>query len=1003
MKSLLLIIISFSVFFYSMAQPTAFINDPDARFKEAKDYFQKKEYSLAYPLFRELSKDLQKNISSNYPVTVQEIEFYDIVCGLMQNEDLAVTRAENYIFLSKNEARVEGMSFYLGEYFFRHQNFKEALENYKMTDVSNIEADQLSSFQFHKGYSYFFLDDYAQGKPLLYTVKNNTQSVDYYAANYYYGLIAFKEGNYTDALNSLLLIEGHPEFSSVAPYYIAQVYYLQGDKQKSIQYAEGKLKMGNTQMYDLQLRQMIGHTHFELKEFAKALPYLQEYVSKSNKVTREDIYELSYSYYRANDFQKAIEGFKQLSGGEDALSQHAMYLLGDAYLKTGQKANARSAFLFCASNSSNNEQKEISKFQYAKLSYDLGYQNEALNGLRNFVREYPMSVYNVEAKELLVAALANTNNYKDALNVLEEIKNPTSQTRLLISRVYFGRATELINDGLLLEADRLLDRALQNSSDNNLKALIYFWKGEIAYRQNNNDNAIQFLNNYLQDGAPANGEANATTAKYNLGYAYLKKEAYNLALQNFEPVGSGNTRSDLQRDAYLRTGDSYYMLKNYTKAKAIYKTIIDNNWPAADYATYQSAMIDGIKNPKDKIGLMNEILRKYPKTDLQDDANMEIALTYMSSEKFSDAIPYLQKVIQSTATDAYKPRAYYTLGTAYYNLDKNKEALDTYQTLVKKYPNTEESTDALDDIRRIYVEEGKSDEYIGYMKNIGKSISVNAADSLSYSIAETKYEDGNMDEALVAFENYLKQYPQGAYTLHAQYYKSEIFHGRKDWDKALFGYEAVAAKAPNQFAEKAALNVASIYYFEKKDYVKAERYYQLLSSLASGSENKAEAARGLLRSRYQLQKWNEALANARELLAGTAVSTDDKALANLVIGKAAQENKNFEEAIKSYNAVITQNKAALAAEARYGIAAILFDQNKLTDAEKAAFETINKSGSYGYWVTKSYLLLGDIYFRQKDYFNAKATYKSVVENGIDETLKAEAKTKLQQVIAAEKK
>ena len=59
MKSLLLIIISFSVFLFN-GQPTAFINDPDARFKEAKDYFQKKEYSLAYPLFRELSKDLQK-------------------------------------------------------------------------------------------------------------------------------------------------------------------------------------------------------------------------------------------------------------------------------------------------------------------------------------------------------------------------------------------------------------------------------------------------------------------------------------------------------------------------------------------------------------------------------------------------------------------------------------------------------------------------------------------------------------------------------------------------------------------------------------------------------------------------------------------------------------------------------------------------------------------------------------------------------------------------------
>ncbi len=54
-----------------------------------------------------------------------------------------------------------------------------------------------------------------------------------------------------------------------------------------------------------------------------------------------------------------------------------MYLLGDAYLKTGQKANARNAFLFCAANSSNAKQKEISQFNYGKLSYELGYQDVA--------------------------------------------------------------------------------------------------------------------------------------------------------------------------------------------------------------------------------------------------------------------------------------------------------------------------------------------------------------------------------------------------------------------------------------------------------------------------------------------------------------------------------------------------------------------------------------------------------------------------------------------------
>ena len=35
--------------------------------------------------------------------------------------------------------------------------------------------------------------------------------------------------------------------------------------------------------------------------------------------------------------------------------------------------------------------------------------------------------------------------------------------------------------------------------------------------------------------------------------------------------------------------------------------------------------------------------------------------------------------------------------------------------------------------------------------------------------------------------------------------------------------------------------------------------------------------------------------------------------------------------------------------------------NKLSDAEKAAFETINKSGSYDYWVTKAYIFWGYLF------------------------------------------
>jgi TolA-binding protein len=74
----------------------------------------------------------------------------------------------------------------------------------------------------------------------------------------------------------------------------------------------------------------------------------------------------------------------------------------------------------------------------------------------------------------------------------------------------------------------------------------------------------------------------------------------------------------------------------------------------------------------------------------------------------------------------------------------------------------------------------------------------------------------------------------------------------------------------------------------------------------------------------------------------------------------------------------------------------------MKDAEKAAFEVINKSGSYEEWVTKAYLLLGDVYYAQKDYFNAKATYQSVVDNARIESLRVEAKSKLDKLAEEEK-
>ena len=996
------ILLNFSVF----AQQTRFYSDPESTFKEAKEYFQKEQYSLAYPLFRELKQSVRETDKVNRPITVQEINYYTTVCGLKQNEGRAEEEAQEYIDLEKNTSRVQMMNYHLGDFYFRQQKFAEAVQKFEQTNIENLSNREIADMKFHQGYSYFTLQRFGEAKPMFNTIRIIKDDPNYIDANYYYGFLAFRDAQYREALESFKVVEMEKNYGTVVPYYIAQIYYTQGKKDEAITYIQTKLQAGSSsQYYDLELKQMLGHAYFEKKDYAKALPYLSDYVGRSKKVRREDLYELSYSYYMGNQLAKAIEGFKQLSGKDDSLSQHAMYLLGDAYLKTGQKANARNAFLFCSSNSNNTEQKEISKYQYAKLSYELGYQDEALNSLSSFLTEYPNSTYNTEAKELLVDVLTNTNNYKDAQALLESLSKPSENAKRVYPRILYGRATELINDGRLAEADALLDKALKDPYNASVLPFLNFWKGELAYRNNKLDDAIKYYNAYVSGGSPSSGEANAVNGRYNLGYCYLRKENYPVALSFFEPLAKNpalNSTSFTQ-DAYIRTADCYYMQREYAKAKLMYDNVIKFSWPAEDYATFQNAMLAGVKSPADKITLLNTMMRKFPTSSLVNDANMEVANTYMGDERFREALPYLANVIKSDGNSSMKPQAYLKLGTSYYNLDNNAEALKQFKILVDEYPNSPEAEDALDNVKIIYIEEGKPDEYAAFMRQSGRPLSMNTEDSLTYAAAEKQYDDQNINAALTSFNNYLQRFPGGVYALDANFNKAEIYNTKKDWNNALSGYDVVAANAPNKYAERAVLTAARINFFELKNYLKAESYYAQLKQITASQENKLEAMRGLLRCQYQLQKWKEAVENAKELTAAKGSSTDDKSLANMAIAKSYQVDGQCDLAIDNFKSVIQLNKAALAAEARYEIASCLFQVNKSGDAEKAAFETINKSGSYDYWVTKSYILLGDIYFKQKDYFNAKATFQSIVDNTLNAELKGEAQAKLNRVIEEEGK
>ena len=248
----------------SIAQYTAAYNDPDAAFKAAKEFYQKNQYSLAYPLFKELFNN--GVFKSNFPVSIQtESKYYYVTCGLKLNDATAVQLAIDFIDLEHHSPRIEMLSFELAEYYFRQQLYGEAIVYYEKAGIENLTNSEIALLKFHKGYAHFVQQQFTEAKPYFDAVRQMPKSQNYISANYYFGFISFAEKKYNDALSSFLIAESSQDYQHIVPFYIAEIKYFTGHHEEALSIAEKAIQDGG-QYYDLQLKQLAGHLYFDKKD-----------------------------------------------------------------------------------------------------------------------------------------------------------------------------------------------------------------------------------------------------------------------------------------------------------------------------------------------------------------------------------------------------------------------------------------------------------------------------------------------------------------------------------------------------------------------------------------------------------------------------------------------------------------------------------------------------------------------------------------------------------------
>ena len=141
------------------------------------------------------------------------------------------------------------------------------------------------------------------------------------------------------------------------------------------------------------------------------------------------------------------------------------------------------------------------------------------------------------------------------------------------------------------------------------------------------------------------------------------------------------------------------------------------------------------------------------------------------------------------------------------------------------------------------------------------------------------------------------------------------------------------------------------------------------------------------------------LAMANDL--DTLADVDAAMLRKVRFAKAKVHTSRDEaaEARKIYEMLAADVSNVEGAESAYRVIEALFAEGNHDESEKRIYALADSKTPHSYWLGKAFILLGDIYVARNDLFQAKATYRSVVDGytPADDGIVAEAQSKLEKL------
>ncbi|MCG2793284.1 MAG: tetratricopeptide repeat protein [Weeksellaceae bacterium] len=965
------IVLASMISFYGITeaqQSQYFTKNEDYHFTLADDLYRTKIYNASQ---YEFSKQYfyNKDLSN---ARKEASAFFSNVIGVILQQQYAEEGLNAFMKEYPNSAYFAQANGPLADYYLSKKDFEKALATLQKVNQAQLSLEENTQHIMKLGYAKFMTGDSAGAIEALEESFKSADEASKSAIAYMLGHLYYADKQNDEAFSYFDQIKNNEEYAHlVKPYYV-QMYYNQKNYDLAISEGNDLINNGKSTSYDAEIHKIVGESYFMKGDYQSAYPHLKLFLDKEPTPSESDLYEIGFVAAQLQKNEEAVGYYNQLINSNSPLAQNAYYQLGNAYLETGKKQEALSAYRNASQMNYDPKVQQLALEQYAKLSYELGnpFENSS-KVIQRYIDKYPKSAKIQEMKSLLVKSYLYSGDYKATLEALGKLDQKTNETKKIEQEVSYLLGSEEFNKGNFDLAETYFKQSLQYNLNKDFYKKAQYWLGQTYYQKGDYKSAIATytkLENETAEGFPEREQLD-----YDLGYAYFKLKDFVHAQEYFKEY-LRFPKQEFKADAELRLADTYYANNQLNEALEIYNKTEN----ASDYTLYQKSLALGFKGDTvAKISELKSLISKYPKSEYVDDANYEIATAYAQNDDFDNSNSYFEKVIQSSPDKDLVANSQIYRAQNYIDQDQTDKAIAEFQLLANQYKNTAFAEKIVLASKPAFVKKGDVAGYENFAKTLNVKVDSSEINEINFNWAQESFAKKDYAKAVAYYEKYLDQSPSGDNFFKSQYELGESYYQLKQIDKAMLPLQNVA-DFQNDYQQDAQVRLAQIYISQDK-IADAKKYLEQLAN-STNVNIKNFASVELMKIYADEKNFAEAEKFANAVISNSKNSAATLEQAKVIKARSLMQQSKDKEAQTAYTALEKSSNTEVAAEALYAKA---FYQNKgkvFKSSNETIFKLANNYASEEYWGAKALVIMAKNYLALKDNYQASYTLDEIINN-----------------------